>query len=114
MNVKQYINIHIVLQHMPITREDLRNYYIENEKAKQPELLKKIIENIRDEVLRANYAGKTRYITPTMVYQDEFVIQLVDILKLLFCDSEVVAMRAPDQYGIVIVVNWILDTEDSL
>ena len=99
---------------MPITREDLRKYYIENEKAKQPELLKRIVENIRDEILRANYAGKTMYVTPILVYQDEFIIQLVDIMKLLFCDSEVVAMKAPDQYGIVIVINWILDTETSL
>jgi hypothetical protein len=99
---------------MPITREDLRKYYIENEKAKQPELLKKIIENIRDEVLRANYAGKTMYVTPPLVYQDDFIIQLVEILKMLFSDSEVVAMKAQDQYGFVIVVNWILDTEDSL
>jgi hypothetical protein len=99
---------------MPITREDLRNYYIENEKAKQPELLKKIIENIRDEVLRANYAGKTMYVTPPLVYQDDFIIQLVEILKMLFSDSEVVAMKAQDQYGCVIVVNWILDTEKSL
>lgn len=112
MNVKQYI--YILFYIMPITREDLRKYYIENEKAKQPELIKKLVENIRDEVLRANYAGKTMYVTPVLVYQDEFVIQLVDILKMLFSDSEVVAMRAPDQYGIVIVVNWILDTEDSL
>jgi hypothetical protein len=112
MNVKQYI--YILFYIMPITREDLRKYYIENEKAKQPELLKKLVENIRDEVLRANYAGKTMYVTPVLVYQDEFVIQLVDILKMMFSDSEVVAMRAPDQYGIVIAINWILDNEDSL
>ena len=99
---------------MPITREDLRKYYIENEKAKQPELLKKIIENIRDEVLRANYTGKTMYVTPPLVYQEDFIIQLVEILKLLFCDSEIVAMKAPEQYGIVIAINWILDTETSL
>ena len=30
-------------------------------------------------------------------------------MKLLFCDSEVVALKAPDQYGIMIVINWVLD-----
>lgn len=75
---------------MSITREDLRNLYLEIERKKNISKIQEFVDKISTVVMVSNAAGQTKCYVARPFVEYEFTQAVIDQLKMKFVDSDIV------------------------
>ena len=101
------------MSRLTISRDDLHKLYVESEVSRNEKLIKREIEGIRVEILRANIAGKTSY--ETKFYHETYRGCFLSELQKIFIDSKIKYVTATneqlDDPLCYFVIDWSLDRE---
>ena len=100
-----------------LSRDDLHKLFVESEVTKNEKLIKREIEGIRVEVLRANIAGKTVY--ETKCYHETFRDCFLNELQKLFIDSKIRYIKTSynehiKEHLCYFIIDWSIDIEERV
>ena len=72
---------------MSITREDLKNLYLEIERQKKISKIEEIVDKIKTIVLSTNSSGRTTCHIRRPFVEEEYTQAVIDELKKIFVDT---------------------------
>jgi len=97
---------------MTITREDLKNLYLEHIESERIRLSKIIEEDYKSmiqNILEANKQGKSRYQQKTSECSEIYINLLLNKIQHLFVDSKITTEMIKDEQQsnyIIITIDW--------
>jgi hypothetical protein len=98
---------------MEVTREKLRNDYLQMEESKKMAIFTNMEDSIRQGVICANKLGETRFISKYYTYKTEYMLEFIDRLNLIFVDSTISSTKLPDAQFTAIIIDWTISKSSS-